>query len=86
MTLVVHRAAEADILEAYRWYESRRSGLGTIFVSEVDESLVRIARSPMSFALSYREMRRVISARGDRTLRPARGACASPSQTIRTAA
>lgn len=59
MTLVVHRDAEAEILEAYRWYESRRAGLGTDFVTEVDESLERIAGNPKSFAMAYGEMRRV---------------------------
>ena len=60
VTLVVHRDAEADVLEAYRWYESKGFGLGAIFVSEVDETLARIESSPMSFAISYGEMRRAV--------------------------
>ena len=60
MTLALHREAEADILEAFRWYESKQLGLGNAFVAEVDEALARLVEGPSSFAVVYREMRRLV--------------------------
>lgn len=60
VTLVLHPAAEADILEAYRWYEQRRVGLGVRFVTEVDDAFVRIAANPAAFAVALPGMRRLV--------------------------
>lgn len=32
--LSIHRQAETDLLEAFRWYESKRTGLGEVFLSD----------------------------------------------------
>jgi hypothetical protein len=47
--LVLLRAAEADIEEAFRWYEARRVGLGHDFVAEVDSAFERALEAPSSF-------------------------------------
>ena len=44
--LRVEAAAEEELRAAVRWYESRRPGLGTRFLSEVDHVLDLIRRQP----------------------------------------
>jgi toxin ParE1/3/4 len=46
MRLVVREAAEADIVEAARWYERRSPGLGGEFLRAVDVTLAEIVRMP----------------------------------------
>jgi toxin ParE1/3/4 len=58
--LVLRREAEADILEAFRWYESRRPGLGRAFVDVVDEAFERLTEAPSSFPVAYRDLRRFV--------------------------
>ncbi len=58
--LVVHHQAEADILKAFRWYESKRNGLGEAFVSEVDAVFARTIETPGAFPVVYRELRRAV--------------------------
>lgn len=60
MILVLRREAEADILEAFRWYESKRPGLGHAFVNVVDDAFERLAEAPTSFPLAYRDLRRLV--------------------------
>jgi plasmid stabilization system protein ParE len=60
---VLHREAEADILEAFRWYESRRAGLGREFLDDVDRALERLVAAPSSFPLAYRDLRRLVMRR-----------------------
>lgn len=38
--------AEAEILRAANWYESRRTGLGVDFIAAIDHALTRIAKHP----------------------------------------
>jgi hypothetical protein len=40
--LVFRPQAEAEALEARRWYEARRAGLGDEFGAEVDAAVARI--------------------------------------------
>jgi toxin ParE1/3/4 len=58
--LVLLRAAEADIEEAFRWYEARRVGLGHDFVAEVDSAFERALEAPSSFPVAYRGLRRIV--------------------------
>lgn len=44
--LVIAPEAEADIDEAYAWYESRRVGLGEEFLTSVDVCIRTVCRSP----------------------------------------
>lgn len=52
MRLVVRAAAEADILEAARWYEERSPGLGTEFLRAVDVTLAETTRLPERYPSS----------------------------------
>jgi plasmid stabilization system protein ParE len=52
--------AEAEALETRDWYEGRRLGLGAEFRVALDETIERIADSPMQFRLVRGETRRAI--------------------------
>lgn len=58
--LVVHASAEADILEACRWYESKGDGLGNEFINEVDAAFERATKTPESYPIAYRGLRRLV--------------------------
>jgi toxin ParE1/3/4 len=52
--------AEADIAEAYRWYESRREGLGAQLLICLDETFSRITDNPLLFPVVHKDVRRAI--------------------------
>jgi plasmid stabilization system protein ParE len=60
VTALLREEAEAEILEAFRWYEVRRTGLGEKFIDEVDAAFARAAQAPTSFPLVYRDLRRIV--------------------------
>jgi toxin ParE1/3/4 len=47
--LIVSSRADADLSEAFAWYESRVPGLGIDFVRRVDVALQLVQRSPQLF-------------------------------------
>lgn len=57
-TFVVQPEAEADLSEAFRWYEARRPGLGHEFLDEASHTFSRIAEKPLHNAVVYRASRR----------------------------
>jgi plasmid stabilization system protein ParE len=59
-TLIVQPEAEADLAEAFRWYETRRTGLGHAFLDEVSHAFSRISDQPLRYAPVHREARRVL--------------------------
>ena len=60
MTSVIFRpAADADVAEAFVWYEQQRRGLGEEFRTELRAALGRIVENPKSFQEIYRQTRRV---------------------------
>ena len=58
--IIVRPEAEIEVEEAYRWYESRRSGLGKDFVLEVDACFSAILRNPYSYPVKHKEVRRAL--------------------------
>jgi len=58
--LLITPRAEQDILEALAWYDSRRDGLGTEFLSCVDAALQAIQDRAESFPAIHREIRRAL--------------------------
>ncbi len=48
--LIVRPRAEADISNAYSWYESELAGLGAQFLEALDDGFERIAESPLHYA------------------------------------
>lgn len=63
MNLVLLRAAEADIEEAFQWYEARRVGLGHEFVAEVDSAFERALEAPSSFLVARPSIRPTLTLR-----------------------
>jgi len=45
--LIVRPEAEAELGEAFDWYESRVNGLGAEFLLAIDATLASIARNPL---------------------------------------
>ncbi len=57
--LVIRPEAEADISDAYRWYEDQREGLGTDFISCIEAALDSIIQSPRLYPKIHKDIRRV---------------------------
>lgn len=57
--LSVRKEAEADILEAFEYYESCRKNLGHDFLLCIEESLNKIQRNPWIYKEIHRNIRRV---------------------------
>jgi plasmid stabilization system protein ParE len=53
--LVVRPEAEADIDEAYAWYERRSIGLGDRFLDAVEATFALVQESPGRFPAKHRE-------------------------------
>lgn len=49
MRTVLHPEAEAELRAAALWYEDRRVGLGSEFITDLFALLERVATSPKSF-------------------------------------
>ena len=58
--LVIRAEAEADLAEAFDWYNASRAGLGDEFLAEVDGVVERIIENPSRFATVYRHVRRAL--------------------------
>jgi len=52
--------AQLDAEEAATWYESRRLGLGLLFLDELDSVLRRITAFPLQFPAIHRTVRRAL--------------------------
>ena len=59
-TLIVQPEAEADLTDAFRWYEARRAELGHEFLDEVSHAFTRVSEQPLRYAVVHRETRRVL--------------------------
>ncbi|MDP1797391.1 MAG: type II toxin-antitoxin system RelE/ParE family toxin [Planctomycetaceae bacterium] len=58
-SLIIRPEAEGDLAEGRDWYDARQDGLGTAFLTVVDEVLEHICQSPALYATSYKSVRRV---------------------------
>ena len=52
--LIVRSEAEADLYEAYQWYEDRLQGLGSEFLRCVDALMTSIEGNPERYQVVYR--------------------------------
>jgi len=57
-TLSIRKEAEADIAEAYRYYEKCQTGLGADLMLCIDESITKIRRNPKQFRAIRNKIRR----------------------------
>jgi len=46
--VIVLDEAEDELLEAQKWYETQRSGLGLEFRSAIDEAMERLLKAPLA--------------------------------------
>ncbi|EIC30910.1 MULTISPECIES: type II toxin-antitoxin system RelE/ParE family toxin [Methylomicrobium] len=53
-------AAEAELDEAFQWYETQQPNLGVQFLTEFDAAIRRIVAFPKSYALLGNEIRRCL--------------------------
>ncbi len=58
--LSIRKEAEADIAEAYQYYESCREGLGADFISCIDEAISRVQNNPKQFRTVLDRVRRAL--------------------------
>lgn len=58
--LIVSPSAEADILDAFSWYEERQSGLGRRLIGELDLAFSRIQSEPLSYQEDLPGIRRCV--------------------------
>jgi len=52
--------AREDALEAFRWYEKERRGLGKLFRASLNDTIQRIRHAPLASAVVYRDLRRTL--------------------------
>jgi plasmid stabilization system protein ParE len=57
--VIVRPAARADILAAYRWYETERNGLGTAFLKAIRSAMDTVGENPEVYAVVRGDIRRV---------------------------
>lgn len=60
MRLIVRPEAEADIGDAYAWYESQQSGLGGRFLAELSRCIAAIEQQPLQYQRVRAEARRAL--------------------------
>ncbi len=58
--LILSPEIEADIAEAYSWYEARRAGLGEEFLGCVDACIESVRRTPQLHAIVHEKYRRAL--------------------------
>ncbi len=57
---VIQPEAEADLDEAYRWYERQRPGLGREFIERVEAVFDRICVTPELHGIVYKQVRQTL--------------------------
>lgn len=61
--LIIRPEAEADIQEAFDWYERRVPGLGADFLTAIDAALNSILSNPFQHPVIHRNARRALPRR-----------------------
>lgn len=63
MKVLLREEARSDVLEAFAWYEERRSGLGVELRHALDATIARVLRHPLAYAAGDRGLRRALVSR-----------------------
>jgi toxin ParE1/3/4 len=58
--LLIRPEAQADLHDAYAWYEAVRDGLGEDFLQRVEEALASVQHAPWQYPQLHRSVRRVL--------------------------
>jgi toxin ParE1/3/4 len=56
--LIIRPEAEAELAEAFNWYEGKVQGLGSEFLNSVEAALLEIRRNPDLHPIIYKNIRR----------------------------
>jgi plasmid stabilization system protein ParE len=59
--LIIRPEAEADLSEAFEWYETRVTGLRLEFIRTVDSLFNSIIRNPQAYPVVYKTARRALT-------------------------
>jgi toxin ParE1/3/4 len=60
LPVAIRPEAEADLTEAYGWYQGCRDGLGDEFLLSVEAALDSIQRFPQSYPAVHKQVRRAL--------------------------
>jgi len=63
LNVIIHRAAKAEFIEASKWYESKRLGLGREFIDEIEHCIKLAAEYPQRYKIIQNNLRRVVANR-----------------------
>ena len=63
MKVLLREEARTGVLEAFAWYEERRSGLGVEFRDALEATIARAVRHPLAYAAGDRGLRRALVSR-----------------------
>jgi toxin ParE1/3/4 len=58
--MIIRPEAEAELAEAFDWYEEQLRGLGSEFLISVDATVHAIVRNPLQFPKIHRDVRRAL--------------------------
>jgi len=58
--LLIRPEAEADLTDAYHWYENQNEGLGAEFLRSVEMSLVSLRKNPGAYQKIHENIRRAL--------------------------
>lgn len=57
--VIIQEEANDDMINAYGWYEEQRVGLGEEMLSEIDQSLQKLAQHPQHYSYFNSYYRRI---------------------------
>ncbi len=63
LRLIIRPEAEAELAEAFDWYERRVPGLGADFLAAVDAALDAVLSHPLQHPVVYRTVHRALTRR-----------------------
>jgi toxin ParE1/3/4 len=63
LELIIRPEAEADIAQAFGWYEARVSGLGSEFLLGLDAAFNSMVRNPDLYPKVHKHVRRALTRR-----------------------
>jgi plasmid stabilization system protein ParE len=63
LPVTFHRAATAEFIEAFVWYEEKRQGLAHEFMTEVERCVSLITEHPYLYATIHKDIRRIVANR-----------------------
>jgi plasmid stabilization system protein ParE len=60
MQVIFTPLARSEVVDAYDWYESRHSGLGSRFLEEVGAIVLRVEENPHQFPVVFQDIQRAL--------------------------